>query len=428
MKPRIAVVGGGIGGLAAAYHLREAAEVTLFEREPVAGGHARTIIVDGTPLDCGFIVFNETTYPGFSALLRELDVQTQPSDMSFGVRCDRCALEWSTRGLRGFLAQPRSLLRPSHLGLLAEITRFHRDARRLLSSGAGEAVSLGEYADRRGGRALASHVLVPLAAAVWSAPPGAARALPFARLVQFLDNHGMIGWGRNLQWRTIQGGSHVYVDRLLAAVRDSGGRVRTGVDVEALERPGGRVYIHLGDGGLEHFDAAVLATHADDALRLIRDPDREESEALASFAYSENEVVLHTDARLLPRAAGARASWNYVTGDCRSQSESLTLSYHLNRLQDLEDDEDYVVSVNPGAAVDPTQVVERFSFRHPLMDAGAVAGQRRLAQISGRRGTAYAGAHLGHGFHEDGYQAGRRAAAAALASPRHDIAAAAGGD
>jgi predicted NAD/FAD-binding protein len=422
---RIAVVGAGISGLGAAYLLSRAHEVELFERDARAGGHVNTFEHRGLGLDTGFIVHNEPNYPYLNRLFRELGVRTQDSEMSFSVSCGECGLEWS--GRRPF-AQKRNLISRRHLGLLAEVTRWLRTAVSTLD--AAEGLSLGQYSERHGysGR-FRSHFLVPLTAALWSTAPERALDFPASYAIRFFDHHGMLGFGR-FRWRTVAGGSRGYVERLLERFP---GRVHLRSGVRTIARGNG-VELRTEDDAMSRFDRVVLATHADQALRLLADPSPQERSALSAFAYTRNEAVLHTDERFLPRTRAARASWNFHAAPKPWPHESgrrggtegagvednyqlngstrPTMTYYLNRLQKLDTDEHYCVTLNRTAEIDPARILMQTVYEHPLYTQETLRGQRELEAISGQRQTVFAGAHLGNGFHEDGLASGVRAAAA----------------
>jgi uncharacterized protein len=398
---RVGVIGSGISGLAAAHYLGRRHLVTLFEAESRLGGHAHTHVVDvsgrSLPVDTGFIVYNHRTYPRFVALLAELGVAGRKSDMSFGMRCRRCGLEYSSRGPAGLFAQRRRLLDPAHLRLLTDIPRFNRDARALLARPADDALTLGGFLDRgRYSSGFVRHFVLPMGGAIWSAAFSDIRAFPARSFLRFFENHGWLTLTGAPQWWTVEGGSRTYVD---AIARRLHGAVELARPVEAVRR--GPADVVVSSGGREwRFDRVVIATHADQALRLLADPDDDERRLLGAFRYSRNRAVLHADRRALPTATDAWASWNSDLEDCRDDAAPVSLTYHLSRLQGLPGPDEVCVTLNPART--PERVLAAVDYTHPILDGPALLAQQEIARRNGARGTFFAGAHLRYGFHEDG--------------------------
>jgi predicted NAD/FAD-binding protein len=412
-RSTVAVIGAGVSGLTAAHVLARSRAVTLFEAEDRLGGHAHTHDVttgDGRTLavDSGFIVCNDRTYPLLLRLFAELGVQTRPTEMSMSITCSSCGLSYAGgRGLRGVLAQPWRVADPRFVRLLAEVPRFHLAARRLLASEGpettwGEFLAAGGYSDH-----FVHHFAVPLVSCVWSSGDRDALSYPARHLFRFLDHHGMLSVTGSPTWRTVVGGSRAYVERLAARLPD----VRRHAPVAAISRHGDGVDVRTREGRVATFDQVVVATHADEALGVLVDATPEEKRDLGAFRYSVNRTVLHRDASLLPSRRAARASWNHRTScDVPPGGAGVTVSYWMNRLQGLAATDDLVVTLDGAGLVDPTAVVAEMTYAHPVFTTEAVAAAQRLRSAGGDR-LAFAGAHLGWGFHEDGCRSGVEAAA-----------------
>ncbi|MFI8965938.1 NAD(P)/FAD-dependent oxidoreductase [Streptomyces sp. NPDC053493] len=406
----IAVVGAGVAGLTAAHLLNRAHDVVLYEAEGRLGGHAHT---HGLPaagggtlrVDTGFIVHNERTYPHLLRLFRELGVATQDAEMSMSVRCDGCGLEYAgARGIRGLLGGGNAL-RGRHLRTLADVPRFHRAARRLLSAGDTDATFGDFLRAHRFPAHFVSHFAVPLVSAVWSCAPDTALHYPAGYLFRFLDHHGLLSVTGSPQWKTVVGGSATYVERLAKSLSS----VRTTTPVRAVVRGAGRATVVTADGESAEHAAVVIAVHPDQALRLLADPTEEERRVLGAFTYSRNDTVLHRDTSLLPRSPHARASWNYRLPSCTARPGTVQVSYDMNRLQRLAAHEPHIVTLNAGDRVDESTVLARMTYEHPVYTPRSVAAQRLLPALRSSV-TAYAGAYHGWGFHEDGCRSGVDAA------------------
>jgi predicted NAD/FAD-binding protein len=404
---RIAIVGGGVSGLVCAHSLQSGHELVLFEAGEQAGGHANTVRVETETgvyeIDTGFIVFNDRNYPSFERLLDGLAVPTQASRMSFGVS-DGVDFEYNGDSPNGLFASRSQIIKPSFHRMIANLVRFNRDARKLLACD--EDPSLRQWlAERRYSRAFIERLIVPQASAVWSADPAQMWSLPARFLVEFFDNHGMLGFRERPRWRTITGGSRTYVQALTRPWREC---LRLSTPVTQIARHPDHVTVSSRGGEPERFDAVVIATHSDQALALLADPSEREHELLGAIPYQQNEAVLHTDRSLLPRRRRAWASWNYhldagVPGRC-------TVTYHMNRLQSLRADREFCVTLNRTAAIDPDQIIRTIQYSHPVFTPEGVAAQSRHHEISGRNRTHYCGAYWGWGFHEDGVCSAQRVA------------------
>ncbi len=410
---RIAIIGTGIAGLSAAHRLFQAGQhdLTLFEAGAHVGGHTATVDVLGHAVDTGFIVNNELTYPRFTALLAELRVDTRPSTMSFGVRDDATGIEYAATNLASVFAQPRNLLDRRHWGMLAEIVRFNRVARSLLDSD-DHTTTLDAYlARQRFSATFRDRFLVPMAAAIWSAPPGQIGQFPARTLVEFFANHRFLDLWRRPQWRTITGGSRQYVRRLIRPFAD---RIRLRTPVERVRRRDGGVEIAVA-AGVERYDHVVLACHSDQAMRLLADATPVERAVVGSIAYQHNDVTLHTDTSLLPRARRAWAAWNYHVH--AESARPATVTYDMSLLQGIVDRERFLVTLNEPDAVDLAKVLGRYTYDHPVFTAATHVAQQRWREVCPPTGrTWFAGAYWFYGCHEDGVRSGYRAADAVVAA------------
>ena len=436
---RIAVAGSGISGLGAAWLLAPHHDVVLFEARERLGGHTHTVTVgdggartsrhnlrgsgDGdrgrVAIDTGFIVHNEPTYPLLTRLFGELGVATEASDMSWSLRCDHHGIEYAGNAA-GIAAQRRNLADPHYLRFLADIGRFNRIANRITDDPRETQVTIGRFLETGGfGRDFGRHYLLPMAAAIWSTGMVGIRDFPLATLVDFFRNHGLLGVTTHHPWRTVTGGTSSYITPLVDQFEERGGKVLTGRGVDLVRRDRDGVEVHDSGGGRERFDAIVIATHADQALAMLEAPSDAERELLGSWEYSANEAWLHTDPALLPRTAAARASWNYLLDDCTDPGSSVSLTYDMNRLQNVgratgQDGgtgTDWLVTLNPSAPPSPDAVHWRGTYHHPAFTRASVASQEHLDGLNGRNRTFYAGAHHRYGFHEDGLWSAVRAVA-----------------
>jgi predicted NAD/FAD-binding protein len=408
---KIAIVGAGVSGLTAAHLLYRHHDVTVFEAGSYAGGHTNTIRVDTAHethhVDTGFIVFNDRNYPNFERLLGRLGVAHQPSDMSFAVSDERGDFEYASTSANGLFANRAHLAKPWFHRMLADVVRFQRAARELLAAHDLPSPSLGHWVEElRFSRPFIDRLIVPQASAVWSADPSQMWSFPARFLVEFFANHGMLGLRDRPEWRTVRGGSARYVEALTKPWRD---RLRLDTPVQAIERGEDHVLVKPRGGEAERFDEVVVATHSDQALRLLADASEREHELLGAVPYQPNEAVLHTDASLLPRRRRAWASWNYHL--LQDPPGKTTVTYHMNRLQSLDSRDEFCVTLNRSEAIDPSKVIRTISYAHPVFTEAGAAAQARHDEISGRHTrTHFCGAYWGWGFHEDGVKSGVRVA------------------
>jgi predicted NAD/FAD-binding protein len=410
---QIAVIGSGIAGLSAAWLLSRRHRVTVIEKNGYAGGHSNTVEAgEGTgrrAIDTGFIVYNPPAYPNLTALFGRLDVPVKPAPMSFSVSLGGGSYEYSGTGARGLFGQPSNLVNLRHWRVLADVWRFFRTAPAKLAA-APEDLTLGAFLTAEGySRAFAELHLVPMTAAIWSCPEARALDYPARSFVRFFANHGLLKVKNRPQWMTVAGGAREYVRRLVA---DGGFAVETGAAVTSVRRRPGAVAVATADGRTRTFDHAVIAAHADEALAMLADADAGERSLLCAFTYTRNRAVLHTDPRLMPKRRNLWSSWNAISlnGGRGVPGDGLFVSYWMNRLQTLPGATDWFVTLNPPFEPVAGTAAASFDYAHPVFDAAAIAAQRRLWSLQGRRNTWFCGAHFGAGFHEDAIQSGLAAA------------------
>lgn len=397
---RIAIIGSGIAGLGAAWLLDDYADITVFEAANRAGGHANTVMAGAQPVDTGFIVLNDRNYPYFEALLADLGVDTIDSDMSFAVSIGDGRIEWAGDNWKTLFAQKSLIADRAHWRMIRDILRFNRQARELIAADAVPSLSLGAFMDRHGySEAFAARYLLPMAASIWSTPTSGMRDFPLGPFLRFFDNHGLLELTHRPQWKTIAGGSQRYVQ---AIAKKLGGRLRLATPVVAVRRTDDGAQIDIGRGESEHFDQVVFACHADTTAAVLSDATAAEQDVLSAFSFQPNRAILHTDATLMPRRRAVWASWNYSADRDVVDDQRVSLNYWMNRLQSIEGDTDYIVTLNPLREPAADTVVREIEYDHPVFDARAVDAQSRLPAIQGRDRAWFCGAWSGFGFHEDG--------------------------
>ncbi|MCC6672903.1 MAG: FAD-dependent oxidoreductase [Planctomycetes bacterium] len=400
---RIAVVGSGIAGLSAAWFLCREHEVVLFEADDRLGGHTHTVHVEqrghSYAVDTGFIVCNDWTYPRFLHLMHRLDVRLRPTSMSFSVRSERTGLEYNGTSLNTLFAQRRNLVSPRFWGMVGDILRFNREATELAKDPhADETTTLAEFLHRRRFSAMfRDHYVVPMGAAIWSAPPSAMQHFPIAFFARFFHNHGMLSVDERPTWHTVVGGSSAYLGPITKPFRDS---IRLGAPVVRVRRAEDAVWLKVAGREEERFDHAVLASHCDQTLGMLADPTEHEKAVLGAIPYQENVAILHTDERMMPRRRLAWAAWNYHIP--REERARAAVTYDMNILQGLDAPRHFLVTLNREDEIDPARVLRRIVYHHPQYTPQGVAMQRRVPEIQGVRRTWFAGAWCGFGFHEDG--------------------------
>jgi predicted NAD/FAD-binding protein len=406
---RIAIIGGGISGLASAYLLAPQHSVTLYEAAPRLGGHARTVMAGRNgdqPVDTGFIVFNYATYPHMTRMFRELDVPVIKSDMSFGASINDGQIEYGLRSLRALTAQKRNILRPGFARMLRDIVRFNSKAEALAPN---DNATVGDLMDDlQLGEWFQSYYLLPLCGAIWSTPPSEIRSFPARSLLQFFRNHALLSQTGQHQWWTVDGGSVEYLNRLEQHLRGRGVAIRTGANVREVERKGGKIHVHTADTEAP-FDQVIFACHSDQALRLLAQPTNNETAALSAIRFQDNQMVLHSDTGQMPRRRAVWSSWNYMT-DTKRPEPAIGVTYWMNRLQNIPESDPLFVTLNPSKPIADHLIYDQTIFRHPVFDTKALAAQQQLKALQGENNTWFAGAYTRHGFHEDGFASAVRIA------------------
>jgi predicted NAD/FAD-binding protein len=399
----IAVIGGGIAGIAAAYLLSKKHTVTLFERNDYVGGHTNTIAVSEDdrvlPVDTGFIVCNPKTYPTFYRLLSEWGVSLRDSDMSFGFHCDQTGVGYAGPEVREFLRKPSNILNPKLLWMIRTQRHFNRRAAADLENGTLNDLSLGEYLKNIGINAFfIEHYLIPLAASVWSSPDADMAGFPAETFIRFFANHGLLDIRKRPTWQTVVGGSSAYVKAFRAQFR---GCVFTDSPVQNVARQNGGVWVTLRNQETARYDHVVLASHADESLALLKDPTDVERSALSSWTYQDNHVLLHTDRAVMPSDRRLWASWNYRRRSMTDSTNPVNITYYMNRLQGLETPIDYFVSLNSKGLVDPSKIIYSVGYTHPTYTSRSIESQQEIRSMNGTHNTWFCGAYMRYGFHED---------------------------
>jgi predicted NAD/FAD-binding protein len=405
----IAVVGAGVAGLAAAYLLARRHRVTIFEKNNYAGGHTHTIVLDkgadaGTPIDTGFIVMNDRNYPLLTKLFAQLGVSLRNSDMSFGYHCEQTGLQYAGSDLNSLFAQRRNLCDPRFWGMIRDLLRFYKSARNDLHGQRLSDITMGAYLRRGGyGAFFVQHHLLPMGSAIWSTSKTKMLEFPAAAFVRFFENHGLLALKDRPQWKTVVGGSHTYVQRLL---KDFSGPVRLNAAIHSIRRDGSGVRLTPAAGPTESFDRVVIGAHADEAFRMLADPSADERRLLGAWTYEHNKTVLHSDATVMPPCHRAWASWNYVTEQVGGERMPASVTYDMNRLQGLQTAERYFVTLNRQKPMASEKIIRHLDYAHPAFTTAAMATQQELGKLNGVRNTFFCGSYFGYGFHEDAVRSG----------------------
>jgi uncharacterized protein len=415
---KIAIIGSGISGMYAAHRLHPQHEITLFEANSRLGGHTNTVDVNVNKhtykIDTGFIVFNEKNYPNFFSLLNELGVASEISEMSFSFKCERSGLEYNGSSLGGLFAQKRNLIRPTFYKMILDIMRFNRGAKTLLN--APSDMSMGEYLDKYNfSGPMVEDYLLPMAGAIWSSEPSLIREFPARQFGQFFMNHGLMQIKGRPQWRTVSNGAKNYLEAICKPLMNN---IRLNSAVKKIERFHDYVLIEAEGHPLEKFDQVIIAAHSNQALRMLNDPSKEESEILGAIPYHQNDTVLHTDKNMMPKNHKAWAAWNYHRPE--EPDGHVSVTYNLSTLQKVPGEKQFLVTLNGSKNIDKNSILKRFSYEHPIFNAGSMAAQKRWGEINGQRRTWYCGAYWGYGFHEDGVKSAIRVCEAMEENDSHE--------
>lgn len=406
---KIAVIGGGVAGIVAAYLLDREHEVTLIEAADYVGGHTHTITLPtgpdvGTPIDTGFVVLNDRTYPFFQKFLQQLNVAIRPSTMSFSFYCRQTGFCYASRVPNGLFAQRQNLFRPTFWQMIGDIVRFNKETVTELHQGQLNGQTLGDYVRSKGySQIYIDQHLVPAAAAIWSSPPDSILNFPVKPFIKFYEHHGLLSLTRRPQWYTVVGGSQAYVHAFLEQFQ---GQVWLNSPVECVRRLADGVHVHLKDGRTRNFDKVIIATHANQALRLLDDPSPQEKRLLGAWTYHKNHTLLHTDTKVLSPNQRVWSSWNYVRGEEQKGHTPISVTYHMNHLQGLTTQQQYLVSLNDTQAIADKDVIAEMTYTHPCYTFESLASQSELPTLNGQRHTWFCGSYFGYGFHEDAVRSG----------------------
>lgn len=411
-KQRIAVIGSGISGLCSAYLLSREHEVTLYEANNYLGGHTNTedVALNGRvyPVNTGFIVFNDWTYPNFINLMEQLGVASEKSDMSFSVRCENTGLEYNGTNLNSLFAQRLNLFKPRFLKMIYDIIRFNKQTVELLEKGlVSDDETLGDFVkNNHYSKSFVNYYIVPMGAAIWSASEDMMLAFPLKFFLNFFNNHGMLSVDERPEWRVISEGSRSYIDPITKPYRD---RIKLNTPVEKIIRDSDRICVHSLNGEIDSYDHVVIACHSDQALRILDQPTKEERDILGALPYQMSEVVLHTDTRLMPKKDLAWASWNYHIP--QRVNDCAMVTYNMNILQNFhEAEETFLVTLNRGVEIDPEKIIKKYNYAHPVFTQDGIRAQQRFGEINAQNRTHYCGAYWFNGFHEDGVKSALRVA------------------